>query len=281
MATNAYVIDGSFQILKLDGTRFFYYLPEYKSVLRELNRSVGREIFPSVEQEDSRLVFLLSDGGSLAASRCIGETSVSKADLASLATAIETLHAWATNSAVPEEKRRFCRGFRLPDPETMPEAYRITKDGRLRVLWGYEKTDAHTVLPLSKVAQEWDDSGERKNPVLLIKKRNKGQFVRRLFSKTNVALALFAGVLAVPNVRCSVHDCVIGRGLWNYFLIDQRCPARCTLSLTDANGQTSVCNRHLTKAKTCLAHRCKTCGKELPLRLNQGGECDKCFWEIK
>lgn len=203
------------------------------------------------------------------------EKAIPKHCLKKLQAAIDQLHAWAEDPRVPGEKREFCRRFRLPDPKNDPDAYRMTGScfsRKLHVLWGYQKEGTTAFLPSSKISRSWDDASQRKSVYAVCR----GSLIRRLFRIRNIVLALITiGALYFGlyfPVKCPIHGCVVGKGVYNFLCIDERCPSRCVLP---------NCNRHLDEKRRCHAHRCRECKRMLPTTNGQGGICDECFWEVK
>lgn len=258
-----------------------YWNSDFSSLIQAVNKSksVCETIFPQAVLDASRscVIFSVMDENGkelLKQSASLRDKSIPDACMRTLVAAIEQIHAWAEDPRVPSEKRAFCKGFRLPDPKEDPDSYRLTGgmfSRKLHVLWGYQKEGTESVLPGSKISSKWDDAHTRKDIVKLCQ----GGLLRRVFRLKNFLLvgviALLLYFVAFLPVKCPIHLCKVADGAYNYFLVEDKCPMRCT---------TDGCNRHLNDKNKCLAHVCRKCGRLLPITNNQGGVCDDCFWDI-
>ncbi len=267
-------------VLKIGASSYWH--KDFQSLLRELNRakSVGEAVFPelAVGEGGATVAYAVSDESGreiLRRSRSLRTAVIPRRCLLKLQTAIDQLHAWAEDSRVPQELREFCREFRLPNPKEDPEAYRLTGgmfSRQLHVLWGYEKPGTEAVLPRSKISEKWEDVAKRKDVVEMCKRG----FLRRVFRPRNVVFALVLAAAVYMGgffpVCCAVHCDLIGKGVYNLWRAEERCPRRCALP---------GCNRHLDANGKCNGHKCPTCGRQMPTSLEQNGKCDDCFWEIK
>ncbi|MBQ6473606.1 MAG: hypothetical protein IJJ33_16585, partial [Victivallales bacterium] len=78
---------------------------------------------------------------------------------------IERLHQLSLDPNCAPSTAEFLRYFRLPNPDALPEAWRITERGRrLLVLWGYWRGSQDSLLlPKSAVAdsQDWKNNDKR------------------------------------------------------------------------------------------------------------------------
>ena len=257
-----------------------YWSIEFKNLIKGLNASkaVDETIFPEpVLDKDGVRYLIVDENGNeiLKHSISLRERAVPKKCLQKLVDAVEQLHQWAEDPRVPQENREFCKKFCLPDPRVNPSAYRMTGgvfSRKLHVLWGYQKEGSKAFLPLTKVSEKWDDAKERGD----IFRMCQGSLLRRIFRVQNVvAFALVAVVvyfgLFFP-VMCPRHNCEVGKGVYNLFGREARCPKRCALP---------GCNRHLDEKEKCYAHKCIKCGRRMPTSNEQNGKCDECFWILK
>ncbi len=257
-----------------------YWHIDFVNLIRGVNKTVNGIVFPHPKPESgyTGVSYMLTDESGnevLKHSLSLREKAIPKHCLKKLQAAIEQLHAWAEDPRVPGEKREFCRRFRLPDPKNDPDAYRMTGScfsRKLHVLWGYEKEGTTAFLPSSKISESWDDASQRKSVYAVCR----GSLIRRLFRMRNIVLTLITiGALYFGfyfPVKCPIHGCVVGKGVYNFLCIDERCPSRCALP---------NCNRHLDEKRRCHAHRCRECKRMLPTTNGQGGICDDCFWKVK
>ena len=259
-----------------------YWQNDFASLIRGINsaKTVNETVFPNPlpEQGNTGVSYALMDAaGNEVFKRSISlkEKAIPDCCLKKLQAAIDQLHAWAEDPRVPREKREFCKRFCLPDPKKDPDAYRMTGScfsRKLHVLWGYQKEGTTAFLPSSRISESWDDASLRKNVYEVCRSSS----FRRLFRMRNIVLtlimigALYFG-LYFP-VKCPTHGCVVGKGVYNFLCVEERCPSRCAFP---------NCNRHLDKKGRCHAHRCKSCGRMLPMTNGQGGICDECFWKIR
>ena len=78
---------------------------------------------------------------------------------------IERLHQLSLDSSCAPATAEYLRSFRLPNPDALPEAWRLTARGRhLLVLWGYCRGSQDSLLlPWSSVAasQDWKNNDKR------------------------------------------------------------------------------------------------------------------------
>ena len=263
------------------GTNPYWHI-DFANLLRSVNntKTVNEVVFPNPTPEPgyTSVSYAVTDESGneiLKHSLSLREKAIPKHCLKKLQAAIEQMHAWANDPRVPGEKREFCRRFRLPNPKGDPDAYRMTGScfsRKLHVLWGYEKEGTTAFLPYSKISESWDDASQRKSVYAVCR----GSLIRRLFRLRNIVLTLIAiGALYFGlcfPVKCPIHGCVVGKGVYNFLSIEERCPLRCALP---------NCNRHLDEERRCHAHRCSECGRMLPITAGQGHICDDCFWKVK
>ena len=259
-----------------------YWQTDFQNLLRAVNSAedVKEVVFPNPmpEQGCAGVSYALTDTEGneiLKHSISLKDKAIPSACLKKLQSAIDQIHKWADDPRVPQDRREFCKRFRLPDPQKDPEAYRMSGgmfSRKLHVLWGYEKPGSTAFMPKSKISEKWDDNASREDIV----KKCQGSLLRRIFRMRNIifAIAIAAGAYLgwfLP-VKCPVHGCLVGNGAYNYLGIENRCPKRCALP---------GCNRHLDAKEKCNAHKCTKCGKMMPTSNGQNGVCDDCFWDIK
>lgn len=269
------------ECLLRSGTTPYWHI-DFVNLLRGVNgsKAVNEVVFPDPVQDSSGMSvsFALTDTKGnevLRKSVSLRDKAIPSRCLRKLQAAIDQMHAWADDPRVPIEKREFCRRFLLPDPKKDPEAYRMTGgmfSRKLHVLWGYEKVGSKAFLPKSKFSDRWEDATSRKSVFAECKRSG----VRRLFRLRNLlTVSLVSAVVYVGGylpIQCPVHHCVIGKGVLCFLQIDARCPKRCALS---------NCNRHLDASGKCSAHKCRKCGRQIPMDCVRNGVCDDCFWAIK
>ena len=97
-------------------------------------------------------------------SRPYDQRRPSKSEVARVQEQIEQIHALANDSNIPTDRREFFKNFQLPDPQYMPECWRVTGlfKKRLHILWGLSKGGKHsTFLPASAHAGSWGDQKNR------------------------------------------------------------------------------------------------------------------------
>ncbi len=91
-------------------------------------------------------------------SKSISQTKVPRSEVEHMQKQIESLHAFAENPNIPEDRRLFFRNFRLPDPNQMPYAWRISGilRKRLHILWGIGATPNGdgTFLPKTSISEK-------------------------------------------------------------------------------------------------------------------------------
>ena len=88
-----------------------------------------------------------------------------------LVAAIDRMHAKASDPSTSPDAAAFIRGFSLPDPAEMPEAWRIPAGSRgPLILWGWKKNGSKgsTFLPLTPTSAKWPDAAARRDLRLLL-----------------------------------------------------------------------------------------------------------------
>lgn len=260
------------------GTNPYWHI-DFANLIRGVNgaRTVDEAIFPTSlpEPGGTAVTYVLTDTEGnevLKKSISLRDKAIPSRCLKKLQAAIDQMHTWADDPRVPMEKREFCRRFRLPDPKKDPDAYRMSGgmfSRKLHVLWGYEKDGSKAFLPKSRISEKWDDAASREDIVTMCH----GSIIRRMFRPRNIfAVVLVAAVVYMGYffpVKCPLHGCLVGNGVYNYLDVDLRCPKRCALS---------ECNRHLDDKGKCNAHKCTKCGRMMPV--GQTGICESCFWDL-
>ncbi|MBQ9693875.1 MAG: trypsin-like peptidase domain-containing protein [Kiritimatiellae bacterium] len=166
--------------------------PEFQEALRSVQRSAKEDVFPEVEfdPENEIVTFRKYENGKeiLGASHSIHRGRISKKELKRLEHVVEKLHESAEDVTMPTDKRAFFKNFRLPDPLTMPECWRVTGgwfQKRLCVLWGIERDGGGaTFLPTSSNSIKLDGT-EIRRPIGSMINAIKKEHVAGISSNTN------------------------------------------------------------------------------------------------
>ncbi len=89
---------------------------------------------------------------------------IPRSEISRLQAKIEEIHKLAEHSDLPKEVRDFYRDFSLPDPNLLPDAWRITGKWKkhLHILWGYSSGAPESVfLPQTSISRKWTDQEQR------------------------------------------------------------------------------------------------------------------------
>lgn len=229
----------------------------YEHALWGASGGSGRAIFPRVSRRtDGSLVYVDDSGNDLCAHTCSLETTtIPSSEWKRFFRCINGLHKIANDEGgrYPEEYRNFIKSFRLPDPKTMPEAYRLEKGlfrKRLHVLWGYEADDAKnsSLLPMSSnVLDAWGDKDQRTDMAKVIPWDARKLILPLLL--VFISMALVAVFVCFRPGFCFAHK--------EFYLAE--CREMCVKcgGHTDADGGCSDCV-------------CETCGRHRKLRKVDG-----------
>ena len=157
----------------LESNNISYWAPEFKNnILHHAS-----ELFPDVsitlnnEGKCSSVLFYKNDqqGRELTNNSLSLQDGVKipRREVKQLQEAIEQLHQLSLDPNCAPATAEFLRSFRLPDPNAIPEAWRITERGKnLLVLWGYWRYSPNALfLPRSAVADtnNWKDNDKRRD----------------------------------------------------------------------------------------------------------------------
>jgi len=112
---------------------------------------------PKAVEEDDSVLFELRSGGTelVSTSTAIGSLSeIPAAQLEALRAAVTDLKNKAEDPHCDRTKRQIIQGFRLPDPQTDKDLYRLVGHGgdrKLIVLWGVEREEGSALDPMAAV----------------------------------------------------------------------------------------------------------------------------------
>lgn len=157
--------------MPLDCNHLVYWATEYKNTV--LHHSDG--FFPDVTIQLNSdglcrqvLFYKNNTSGDELASQSISirdGAKIPRREVKRLQAVIEKLHAVSQSSNCSPAIASFLREFRLPNPNSMPDAWRVSpNEKKLIVLWGYTKGGSlATFLPASQTATDakWNDSSPR------------------------------------------------------------------------------------------------------------------------
>ena len=154
----------------------------YQTPLRELSASLNPDgggvcPFPQVEcfgsNPISSVQYLAVDAKThrdvLGSTRPISRTRIPRWAVNAVQKVVDEVHCQAErqDQNMPSELRGFYRNFRLPDPNVMPECWRVGGrfgHKRVYVLWGLEKANSKNggfFYPASKQSEKWKDGVAR------------------------------------------------------------------------------------------------------------------------
>ena len=132
----------------------------------------GSGFFPLVIQQKSGgkvkavIFYSLNDSNLelLQKSHSSRDYRIPRSEISRLQAKIEEIHKLAEHSDLPKEVRDFYRDFSLPDPNLLPDAWRITGKWKkhLHILWGYSSGAPESVfLPQTSISRKWTDQEQR------------------------------------------------------------------------------------------------------------------------
>ena len=192
-----------------------YWATEFKNtVLRHSER-----FFPDVNitlNNEGRckevLFYKNNDSGEELASESISIREGAKipcGEVRRLQAVIEQLHSVSQSNSCSPAIAGFLREFRLPNPDAMPEAWRVApKEKKLIVLWGYTKgATTSTFLPSSKAAEEakWNDSTSRLSLETRLRPYTTGFYLTK---PMKMLLCLLLAVLVIVGL---IYSCSQGK----------------------------------------------------------------------
>ena len=92
-----------------------------------------------------------------------GKRYISESKLDDLLKILHLLHEKANDTTQHEYIRNALKRFKLPDPRTFPEAWRISENGDCYILFGISKieNEESLILPQTEISKQWDDSKYR------------------------------------------------------------------------------------------------------------------------
>lgn len=130
---------------------------------------------------------------------------IPRSELRKLQEAIETFHQVAMSKECSPGISDYLRGFELPDPKTMPDAWRVSsRDRSLIVLWGYDNRGGNsTFLPASSASKGWADAGRRLDVFALLQEYSTTFGVTRKQRRYILVLVVLALCIWLLGKSCS------------------------------------------------------------------------------
>lgn len=152
---------------------YLYWNPQFANIVREYLADFLPQADVSGEEGTSAFNEILFHKRVSGREVCAGSMSfldpkakVSPSDADALVAALDRMHAASETPSASPDAKLFIRGFALPDPAEMPEAWRIPAGGgKPLVLWGWKKHGSRntTFLPLTPTSAKWPDAAERRD----------------------------------------------------------------------------------------------------------------------
>lgn len=161
----------------LDANGTLTWATNFKSIILHHTKGLLPDVSCNLENDEctSALFYKLDNTGHDIAGNSISireGAKLSSSQVAALENAILALHKITESDNCACENADFLRNFRLPHPQHIPEAWRISNSGRqLILLWGYYTNNSldTTFLPLTSVSAHWNDAGRRQSIRELLK----------------------------------------------------------------------------------------------------------------